>query len=202
MDNSSDSRRSFIKKSAIGAIGLNGRGQAHINAGIATANAQVTGICDVDAQVLAKVSKLTKEWKGGSPKVFTDFRNILTNTDVDAVTIAAPDHWHTPMAMMAMKAGKHVYLEKPCNLTPQEGEWLIQSQKKYGKVLQIGNQQRSAPTSIMAIKDIQDGIIGEGRMCLKDLIGISGKAPLRGKIIRTISYTITGTGSGIGEVEK
>lgn len=187
MNKSTDSRRSFIKKSAVGAIGLsipftassysniigandrvnlavmglNGRGQAHIRAGIVTENAQVTGICDVDAQVLAKVSKLTKEWKGGSPKVFTDFRNILTNPDVDAVTIAAPDHWHTPMAMMSMKAGKHVYLEKPCNLTPEEGEWLIESQKKYGKVLQIGNQQRSAPTSIMAMKDIQDGIIGE-----------------------------------------
>ena len=64
------------------------------------------------------------------------------------------------MAILAMQAGKHVYLEKPCSHNPYENELLVAAQKKYGKKVQMGNQQRSAQTSIMAIKDINDGVIG------------------------------------------
>ena len=63
--------------------------------------------------------------------------------------------------MMAMEAGKHVFLEKPCTFNAEEGEWLVQSKNKHGKVLQIGNQQRSAPTSIQGVEDIRNGIIGD-----------------------------------------
>ena len=101
---------------------------------------------------------------GQKPDVIVDIRKLLENKDIDAVTIATPDHWHAPMAIMAMQAGKHVYLEKPCCFNPQEGNWLIQSQKKHGKVLQVGNQQRSAPTSVQAVADIRAGIIGEAYM--------------------------------------
>ena len=62
--------------------------------------------------------------------------------------IAAPDHWHTPATLMALDAGKHVYVEKPCGHNPREGEMLVEAQKKYNKVIQMGNQQRSADQSI------------------------------------------------------
>jgi predicted dehydrogenase len=80
---------------------------------------------------------------------------------VDAVFIATPEHWHAPMAILAMQAGKHVYVEKPCSHNPHENELLTAAQRKYGKKVQMGNQQRSAITSISAIKDIKEGIIGE-----------------------------------------
>jgi len=86
---------------------------------------------------------------------------LIQKNDLDVVAIATPDHWHAPMAMLAAQAGKDVYVEKPCSHNPQEGEWLIDVQRKTGKVIQMGNQQRSAPTSIQAVKDIQDGVIGD-----------------------------------------
>ncbi|MFB0907994.1 MAG: Gfo/Idh/MocA family oxidoreductase, partial [Spirosomataceae bacterium] len=85
---------------------------------------------------------------------------MLEEKSIDAVSIATPDHWHTPMAIMAMNAGKHVYLEKPCSHNAHEGEMLIAVKSKTGKVIQIGNQQRSAPTSIELIQKIREGVIG------------------------------------------
>ena len=85
---------------------------------------------------------------------------MLTQSDVDAVVIATPDHWHMPAALMALKAGKHVYLEKPCSHDPREGELLVEAEAKYGLVMQMGNQQRSAPESIEVISEIHAGLIG------------------------------------------
>ena len=68
----------------------------------------------------------------------------LESKEVDAITIATPDHWHTPMAVLALKAGKHVYVEKPSSQNPREGELLVAAQKKYGKLVQVGDQQRSS----------------------------------------------------------
>ncbi|MDF1863469.1 MAG: Gfo/Idh/MocA family oxidoreductase [Saprospiraceae bacterium] len=178
-------RRNFVKKSSIGltamavsassyarilgsnerlnigVAGLNGRGQGHLIAAALGKNSTVTAFCDVDTRTFEKSHKTLEKCGVGEVMTYIDIRKLLENKDIDAVSIAAPDHWHAPMAIMSMNAGKHVYLEKPCSHNPQEGEWLITSSKKTGKVLQIGNQQRSAPTSIQAIQDIQDGIIGE-----------------------------------------
>ncbi|MCH7513965.1 MAG: Gfo/Idh/MocA family oxidoreductase [Bacteroidetes bacterium] len=190
MKNNKDSRRTFIKKSAAGVIGasftfsassyanilgandrvnvavigLHGRGKAHLSAINSTVNTRIRAICDVDSRELTKTAELVNEMNGQKPDVIVDIRKLLENKDIDAVTIATPDHWHAPMAIMAMQAGMHVYLEKPCCFNPQEGNWLIQSQKKHGKVLQVGNQQRSAPTSVQAVADIRAGIIGEAYM--------------------------------------
>jgi len=76
------------------------------------------------------------------------------------VTIATPEHWHTPMAIAALQAGKHVYVEKPCSHNPREGELLVQAQKKYGLHVQMGNQQRSSPHTIEIMQKIRAGIIG------------------------------------------
>jgi predicted dehydrogenase len=94
------------------------------------------------------------------PEGVTDFRRALDDPALDALVIAAPDHWHAPAAMLALNAGKHVYVEKPCGHNPREGELLVEAQQRYGGVLQMGNQQRSAPESIDVIQQIRDGVIG------------------------------------------
>ena len=97
---------------------------------------------------------------GEAPAKEKDFRKILEQKDVDAISIAAPDHWHTPMAIAGLEAGKHVYVEKPCSHNPAEGVMLIEAQKKYGKVVQMGNQQRSSPHTIEILGKIHEGLIG------------------------------------------
>ena len=137
-------------------MGVNSRG--HVLAqSFAKAGATVTHICDVDSRA---VEKTVAGIEGQQPRGFTDFRHALDSTDVDVLVIAAPDHWHAPAAILALQAGKHVYVEKPCSHNPLEGETLVRAQAQYGKVVQMGNQQRSAPESISAIQQIHDGLIG------------------------------------------
>lgn len=142
-------------------FGVRSRAKAHIIAINAIENAKVLYNCDVDDTIIEEHNKWCEENIGYIPKVEKDFRKILEDKDVDAVFIATPEHWHAPMAIMAMQAGKHVYIEKPCSHNPYENDLLMAAQKKYGKKVQMGNQQRSARTSIMAIEDIRNGIIGD-----------------------------------------
>ena len=72
--------------------------------------------------------------------------------------IAAPDHWHAPATILALQAGKHVYVEKPCGHNPREGELLVAAQRRYDRVVQMGNQQRSSPETTQAIGEIRAGI--------------------------------------------
>lgn len=141
-------------------LGINSRGKAHVKAIHANKNAKILYTCDVDDVIVKEHNEWCQENIGYVPKVEKDFRKILEDKDVDAIFIATPEHWHTPMAIMALQAGKHVYVEKPCAHNPHEVELLVAAQKKYGKKVQMGNQQRSAASSIMAINDIQNGIIG------------------------------------------
>ncbi len=89
-----------------------------------------------------------------------DFREILAQKDVDAITIAAPDHWHTPMAIAGLQAGKNVYVEKPCSHNPAEGALLVEAQRKYGTLVQMGTQQRSSDYTIEIVDKIHNGLIG------------------------------------------
>jgi predicted dehydrogenase len=95
------------------------------------------------------------------PEGLNDFRKMLADPSLDVVTVATPDHWHTPMAIMAMAAGKHVYLEKPCSQNPHEGELLLAAVKKYQRVVQMGAQRRSAVQMRQIIPEIQTGLIGK-----------------------------------------
>ena len=110
--------------------------------------------------ILAKFAAKTEQEMGTAPKTEKDFRKVLEKTDVDAITIATPDHWHAPMAMLALQAGKHVYVEKPCSHNPAEGVMLVKAQEKYNKLVQMGTQQRSSPHTIEIVKKIHDGLIG------------------------------------------
>ncbi len=141
-------------------IGLNGRGYAHLESVSACSNTAVTYICDVDRMILNKFTKVAKEKYHQNPAVEKDFRKMLESKDVDAITIATPEHWHTPMAIMGLQAGKHVYVEKPCSHNPREGELLVPAQKKYNKLVQMGDQQRSSDYTIKMMKRIKEGLIG------------------------------------------
>ena len=181
------SRRDFIKKSALGTagitlgmtassyarilgsndrvnfavVGINSRGKALISSISDVKNTAITTVCDVDSRGIEASTENVNKRFGKKPKGVKDFRNILGDSDVDAIAIATPDHWHAPMAIMGAKAGKHVYVEKPCCHNPHEGEILVAVQKKYDKVIQMGNQQRSGPASIQAIQEIRNGLIGD-----------------------------------------
>ena len=142
-------------------IGLNSRGYAHLSALQANkATACITHVCDVDSNTMDKFAATTTQAMGEAPAKEKDFRKILAQKDVDAISIASPDHWHTPMAIAGLQAGKHVYVEKPCSHDPAEGALLVEAQKKYAKVVQMGTQQRSSPHTIEIVGKIHDGLIG------------------------------------------
>ena len=142
-------------------IGLNGRAYAHLAALKANKSAaRISHVCDVDENILRKFADRVQQEMGESAATDKDFRRILEQKDVNAITIATPDHWHAPMAIAALQSGKHVYVEKPCSHNPAEGEMLVRAQQKYQKLVQMGTQQRSSPHTIEIVEKIHAGIIG------------------------------------------
>ncbi len=184
------SRRDFVKKSALGTgaitlggVGLSARSYRKIigsNDRLTIAlvgcgrrvrayfppivknkdNITVAYVCDVMKDRRDTVTAEISEKLGYIPVSENDFRKALADKEVDAIFNATPDHWHGPGAWMALQAGKHVYLEKPLTHNPKEAELLIRLQVKTGKIIQMGNQQRSAPDSIKIIGEIHNGVFG------------------------------------------
>lgn len=147
----------------IAGIGVNSRGNA-LARGFANEKENgcvVTDICDVDSRAIEKCIKTVQEIAGNKPRGHKDIRRMLESDSYDAVFIATPDHWHATGAVMAMKADKHVYLEKPTSHNPEENRILVEAEKKYGKIVQVGNQRRSWPNVAHAIKELHAGIIGD-----------------------------------------
>ena len=142
-------------------IGLNSRAYAHLSSLQANkAQARISHVCDVETNILAKFADATEKMMGEAPKTQQDFRKVLELKDIDAITIATPDHWHAPMAILGLQAGKHVYVEKPCSHNPGEGALLVRAQQKYGKLVQMGTQQRSSPHTIEIVEKIHNGLVG------------------------------------------
>src|SRR5437660_7142597 len=141
-------------------IGLNGRGYAHLSSLKANRSAaRISHVCDVDGNILNKFANAVQKETGETPAAEKDFRKVLESKEVDAITIATPDHWHAPLAIAGLQAGKHVYLEKPCSHNPAEGEMQIEAQQKYRKLVQMGNQQRSSPHTTKIIAKSREPII-------------------------------------------
>lgn len=165
----SSSSNFFIGKNILGAndrincavVGVRSRGKAHAAAINSQNNSKIIFNCDVDDIILEDHNKWCKKNIGYVPKIEKDFRKLIENKNLDAVFIATPEHWHAHMTIMASQAGKHVYIEKPCSHNLYENELLVVAQKKYGTKIQMGNQQRSAITSMLAIDEIRNGIIGD-----------------------------------------
>jgi predicted dehydrogenase len=148
-------------KLTIGVIGTGGMGTAHVKSLAQRDDATVAYVCDVDRERLAEAAAAVTSITGTNPTPVDDLRRVLDDKNVDAVYIATPDHWHTPAAILALDAGKHVYVEKPCSHNVREGRFLVDAAKRSGKVVQVGTQSRSAPFLKEAIQRLHEGEIGE-----------------------------------------
>ena len=137
-----------------------GRGQDHYKRLAAIANARITHVVDVDERHFTGSLSELKEKFGGDPKTETDFRRVLDNRDVDAVTIAAPDHWHALMMIWACQAGKDVYVEKPISHNIVEGRRMIEAARRYNRIVEVGTQRRSGAVLAKAVQFLRDGGLG------------------------------------------
>lgn len=159
-------RRAFGKacpndKVVMAVVGIHGRGRNHIRAFSGNKDSEVKYVVDVDSRFFDKALEEAKDKQEKVPETLKDFRKALDDKDIDAISIATPDHWHAPMTIEALKAGKHVYVEKPCGHNPAEGEMLVDAQKKYSHLLvQMGNQRRSKEACYKMLNEINNGVIG------------------------------------------
>ncbi len=149
------------EKVVVAIIGCNARGMAHIAGYLALPNAEIGYICDVDSRAVAKGVAAVVKQQQRKPEGVTDFRTILNKPDVDAVSIATPDHWHAPATILACAAGKHVYVEKPGSHNLHESALMVAAARKYKRVVQMGNQRRSWPWVIESIDALHAGEIGK-----------------------------------------
>jgi predicted dehydrogenase len=117
-------------------------------------------VCDVDSRAMDKCIGQLEKIGRQRPKAQKDFRKALEDKDLDILIVTAPDHWHAPATLLACAAGKHTYLEKPCSHNPREGELLVQSALKHNRRIQMGNQRRSWPNVMAAIRELHAGAIG------------------------------------------
>ena len=152
-------------------VGLIGNGlmmRSHQRKMVRSEGAQVLAVCDVDRERLekakAEVESGYEKQGGGAYKgcaAYHEFEELLARDDIDAVFIATPDHWHAPIAVMAMRRGKDVYVQKPMTLTIREGRIMSDTARQYGRVLQVGSQQRSESQFRQAVRIVRNGLIGK-----------------------------------------
>ncbi len=142
-------------------IGLNSRGNSMGGTIAGQKNAEVACVCDVDERTISKAVETIRAAKQvNPPRPEKDCRKVLEDKSLDAIYIATPDHWHTPLTVMGCQAGKHVYVEKPLSHSPAEGEIAIAAARKYNRIVQMGAQRRSAPVLAQGIDQLHKGIIG------------------------------------------
>ncbi len=164
----------------IALCGLGRRMKAFINP-IAQkeSNVRLLYLCDVMEKQREKGFKAFKEHIDYDPLLENDIRAVLDDKEVDVLINATPDHWHTPGSIMAMKAGKHVYVEKPCSHNMYENEQLVKAARHLNKVVQMGNQQRSSGHTIEIIKEIHNGVIGQPYKAVAFYNNRRGKVPVQ-----------------------
>jgi len=139
----------------IATIGVGNQGSGHAKGWHKMDQCELVAVCDVDPKRRDKVAKNTNS------KPYADYRRLLDDKSIDAVSIATPDHWHTPVALAALVAGKHGYVEKPCCHNIMEGQLLVKAAKQFGKCVQHGTQYRGDADAIEGIKRIRQGVIGK-----------------------------------------
>jgi predicted dehydrogenase len=160
---SRSARAADRRKVVVGVIGPGGMGTAHLRqlTGRKDKDVEVAYVCDPDRKRLAAAAELVQSGTGQTPKAVEDMRRVFEDPRVEAVFIATPDHWHAPAAIMALDAGKHVYVEKPCCHNIREGRLMVEAAKRSGKLLQVGTQSRSTGVVQEAMERIHRGEIGE-----------------------------------------
>lgn len=145
------------------------------------ANVQLLYLCDVMKSQRERALHNFSKHIDYKPQLENDIRKVIDDQKVDALINATPDHWHAPGSIMAMKGGKHVYVEKPSSHNMQENELLVNAAQKYNKVVQMGNQQRSSDHTIEIIRKIHNGIIGTPYKAVAFYTSSRGKVPVQQK---------------------
>ncbi|WP_166825743.1 Gfo/Idh/MocA family protein [Thalassoroseus pseudoceratinae] len=158
---SSSARAADSERLRVGMIGPGGMGSYHLRVLTANPEVEVAWVCDVDEQRLAKAVEHVESATEQRPQTTDDMRKVFDDDSIDAVFIATPDHWHAPAAILALDAGKHVYVEKPCSHNIREGRLMIEAAKRSGKFLQVGTQSRSTETVRQGVEKVLNGEIGD-----------------------------------------
>ena len=145
----------------MGFIGIGLISEGHLVSFPGFKNVQPIAVCDVREAQVIKGQEILK--KNGFEGILgtTKFEELLANPDIQAVCVTTPDHWHAVIALAAMKAGKDVYVEKPMTLTIEEGKALVAAEKRYGRIVQVGSQQRSGVHFRIAANIVRNGLIGD-----------------------------------------
>jgi predicted dehydrogenase len=166
----------------VAVIGIHGRGVSHIHAWSSLKKShsiRLKTLCDTDEQFFAERAKIVVDKTGETPLTEWDMRKVLDDKEIEAVSIATPNHWHALATIWACQAGKHVYVEKPAMHDIWEGRKMIEAARKYNRRVQVGFQNRSIPNVMAAMKFLHEGGIGEVYMarglCIKprDSFGIA-----------------------------
>jgi predicted dehydrogenase len=144
------------KRFRVGFIGMGRQGRSNLRAAVRSGQVDVAAISDVYEPNLKQAQEMAPE-----ARVYRDFRELLAASDIDAVCISTPDHWHAYMTVEACKAGKDVYVEKPISVTVDEGRLMVEAARKYNRVVQVGTMQRSGDHFQKVARMIQDGKIGK-----------------------------------------
>ena len=144
----------------VGVIGFGGRGQSHIEGFTKIKGCRLTGLCDVDSRILDKERQKWSD-KGVEVSAVTDMRKLLEDKNIDVISIATPNHWHSLAAIWAVQAGKDVYVEKPVSHNVWEGRQLVKAAKKYDRIVQAGTQSRSSRGIREAFAWLHEGNLGK-----------------------------------------
>lgn len=145
----------------MGFIGMGLISDGHVRSFPGMKDVQPVAVCDLRDTHLKKAAGTLEKMGFKDILATSRFEEVLSRSDIDAVCVTTPDHWHAAIALAAMKAGKDVYVEKPMTLTIEEGKALVAAEKKYGRILQVGSQQRSSIHFRLAVNLVRNGIIGD-----------------------------------------
>jgi len=161
---------------SVGVIGSNWMGRCDVLALMQVAPVEVAALCDVDSNMLRDLSARIAAFpdsvhrQSRAPKLYRDYRTMLAKQKFDIVIVATPDHWHALPTIAALKAGAHVYMEKPITVDVAEGKAVLAAARKYDRVVQVGTQRRASPPHIEA----RDRVVREGRLGRIGLVELYG----------------------------
>ncbi len=148
-------------RARLAVMGLHGRGRGLLGGFAALDNVEIAYLVDPDSNVLPAAVKVVEQKQKRTPRTEKDVRKVLEDRDVDALVVAAPDHWHALATVWACQAGKHVYVEKPISHNLVEGRRMVEAARKYRRVVQVGTQRRSGPHYQSAAEFVRAGKLGK-----------------------------------------
>lgn len=153
--------RGAEKKIQVGTVGVRGRGRDHLQELARNPGAHIAAVCDVDTAQTERAVALVEKLQGAKPKVYQDYRKMLEDKAVEAVTVATCNHWHALHTIWACQAGKDVYIEKPASHNIWEGRRMVEAARKYSRIVQVGTQSRSIAHKRKAMDLLHEGVIGK-----------------------------------------